>query len=221
MAASATGVWAVVIADIVGSSRIADLRQARDAQLAKLSQRHLQDGRALARYTVTAWDEFQNVLAEPWALPGVIWDLRLAFQPIELRIGVGLGAVDELPGPETPINEVSSGEAFSLAREAVSHFDKEKRKYTLRTLVRSGDSEVEGTLNLVYMLTDSLLSGLSDRQWETVQVYEETGRLDEAADRLGLKSGSTVSRNLHRGYYWQLLDARRGLEAFLRARFAP
>lgn len=221
MAASEAQVSGVVIADVVGSSQFEGLRRRRDKALAELSRRHLAKRHVLGRYTVTAWDEFQNVLSAPWELPRVVWDLRLAFHPMELRIGVGLGAVDELPGPETPINEVSSGEAFRLAREAVAVLEEGSRKYRLRTLVRSGDRQLERAVNLIYMLADSLLAELSERQWETLRVYEQTGRQDRTAERLGLKSESTVSRNLQRAHYWQLLDARDELRELLWSRFAP
>lgn len=220
MAASPSTIRGVVIADVVGSSQISDLRQVRDEALARLSKLHLEQERVLARYTVTAWDEFQNILALPSDLPRVVWDLRLAFAPAELRIGIGLGTIQELPGPDTPINEVSMGEAFLRAREAATVIGKEGGKFRRRTLVRSGELEFDRTLNLIYLLIDSLLSGLSDRQWETSRAYMETGSLSESADLLGLRSESTVSRNLHRGFFWQLVEANQELSEVIRTGLA-
>ena len=198
--------WAVLTADIVGSQRVEDLRSRRDALLERLSKRHLEAGRILVRYTVTAWDEFQTVLARPSELPDVIWDLRLAFRPrLDLKIGVGLGSIDEVPSSQTPINRDSSGTAFLRAREAIESVDASS-KYPRRTVICGEGGNLDRSLNLVYLLMDTVLSGLSDRQWETLAAYHLLGRLDAAAKRLGVVE-STVSRSLQRGHYWQLLDS--------------
>jgi hypothetical protein len=211
----------VLTADIVGSQHITDLPRRRDAVLKPLSRRHLEDGRVLSRYTVTAWDEFQNVLSRPQELADVVWDLRLAFRPhIELKIGVGIGSIDTLPGPDTPLNEESGGEAFLRARQASDHLVQSRGKYPLRTAIRSGDTDLDRTLNLIYLLMDSLLSNLSDRQWETIAAYVETGLQDKAAERLKVGT-STVSRNLQRGFFWQLEDARLEIRRLLEEESPP
>lgn len=220
MSASQLQVWAVIIADVVGSSEVPELRRIRDRTLAGLSRQHLVKHRVLAHYTVTAWNEFQNVLTHPWEVPQVVWDLRLAFFPIELRIGLGIGAIDDVPGPSTAINEASSGECFFRAREAISSMNREAGKYPLRTSMRSGDPNLDRTTNLIYMLADSLMSGLTERQKETIRAYDATGSQEMAAERLQVSSESTVSRNLQRGYYWQLQDCRLELSELLRTYFA-
>lgn len=201
--------------DVVGSTKVSDLQSIRDRELKRLSQRHLKEGRVLSRYTVTAWDEFQNVLSRPAELSEVVWDVRLAFRPrIDLKIGIGLGAIDNVPGPNTPLNEEASGEAFFFARTAVDHLHGAKEKYPLRTFVCSDDAGLDRTLNLIYMLMDSLSSNLSDRQWETIREYQEAGRMEVAAKRLAVDT-STVSRNLQRGFYWQMESARSQLRDLL------
>lgn len=208
-----TGPWAVVTADIVDSAKIEGLQKIRDRALDELSHRHLREKRVLGRYTVTAWDEFQNVLASPTEIPDVVWDLRLAFRPVnDLKIGIGLGGIDELPGPKTPINEVSSGDAFLRAREALSRMKTDK--YDLRTVVCSDEPSLDHDLNLIYMLVDSLLSNLSDRQWQTIIDYRETRNQEMAAQRRDVNV-STVSRTLQRGFFWQMVDARKDLRELI------
>lgn len=217
VSANTNGPWAVLTADVVASAKVTDLENVRDRVLSELSDRHLNADLVRSRYSVTAWDEFQNVLAQPSALADVVWDLRLAFRPrIDLKIGIGLGAIDKIPGPRTPLNKEASGEGFLLARDAVDHLQKAREKYPLRTYVRSTDQQLERTLNLVYMLTDSLLSNLSDRQWETIREYRKAGRMELAAQRLEVET-STVSRNLQRGFYWQMETARHEIRELLQA----
>lgn len=198
---------------MVDSSKIEGLTKIRDRALDELTHRHHLEKRVLGRYTVTAWDEFQNVLSSPAEIPDVVWDLRLAFRPaIDIKIGIGLGQVDELPGPKTPINKASSGDAFLRAREALNRMETDK--YSLRTVVCSEDPVLDHDLNLVYMLVDSLLSNLSDRQWQTTIDYRDTKNQEMAAQRRDVNV-STVSRTLQRGFYWQMLDARQGLREMI------
>lgn len=210
--------WVVITADIVHSSRVARLRELRDQAIADLSERHLGNGLVLGRYTITAWDEFQNVLSSLAALPDVLWDLHLASRPeLELRFGIGIGHVEDLPDRETPINKVCSGDAFVRSRAAIKSAAKRTRggKYDQRTVVCSGDKDLDARLNLIYMLTDSLISNLSTRQWQAIIAYEELGSQEKAARRLRVKTASVISRTLQRGFYWQLKDAREGVRQAL------
>ena len=61
-------------------------------------------------------------------------------------------------------------------------------------------------LGHLYGLHDTLLMQVTPSQWRTIDAYIETGKQDQAADKLGL-SASTVSRNLRRAHYWQMMEA--------------
>lgn len=205
----------MLLADVVSSRRIDDFRAGRDRLLRRLSKEHLDRELVLVPYTVTSYDEFQTIVEDAWQLPNLVWELRREFRPWELKIGLGLGQVDALPGPAEAVNEVSTGEAFLRARAAMDELARPKAKYRILTRVRSGEGATDAMLDLIYDLLDSLLDGVTDRQWETIRTQEQTGRLAATAERLGIDE-STVSRNLQRGAYWQIVDARRKLEEFLR-----
>jgi hypothetical protein len=194
--------FAVITADVIGSTGIDGFPEQRDERLTAASAAHLSTGLVLNRYTVTTWDEFQTIVANPSYVPRVVFDLRRRFRPMRLRIGVGVGRIQE--PIKDPINELSGGEAFVLAREAVESLNHRKgQKFEKITSLRSSHSGLQEVANLVFDLQDSLVRNISQKQWATISAQDETGSQDVAARRLGVDK-STVSRNLQRAFYWQL-----------------
>jgi DNA-binding MarR family transcriptional regulator len=69
----------------------------------------------------------------------------------------------------------------------------------------SRHEEFNKTINLIYGLHDTLVLKITTRQWETIGAFLGTPTLEQTAKRLKLDP-STVSRNLKRGYYWQVSE---------------
>ena len=88
------------------------------------------------------------------------------------------------------------------ARAAINQI-KETRKYPTLTAFRSYNSEFDEIANLVYGLHDTLLRQISAKQWDTIAVYLIKNRVDYTAKALSIDI-STASRNLKRGYFWQI-----------------
>lgn len=216
--------YAVLLADIVHSREIEGFREWRNETLEALSRRHREAGLVLADYAVTAWDEFQTLLARIPIIPEVLRKLRLSFYPQELRVAVGIGAVDSLPQGKEPLNLAATGEAFERARTALDRMKGGSHKYRFLTSFSTGDEELDLILNLVYRLHDSLIESNTDRQWETIQALEQVRRseradqLEQTATRLGV-SESTVSRNLQRGHHWQMLETEQSVRRWLAIHF--
>jgi len=72
--------------------------------------------------------------------------------------------------------------------------------------------------NTVYHLHDTLLQSISTKQWQTINVHMETNRQDLTARKLRLNE-STVSRNLRRGFWWQIQETRQAMERVIEAYF--
>jgi hypothetical protein len=210
----------VILADVVGSRAVEDFKTLRDVRLASASAAHRARGWVAGDHAVTAGDEFQNIVAEIAQVPRLVFDLRLRFRPLDLRIGIGIGAIDTRPVAGEPVNVGGTGEAFVLARAAMDGLrgtrarGVDARKYPVFTALRSSQPRVDGTVNIIYRLLDSLLQRTTARQWQTIDAYEQYEKLDRAADALGIDA-STASRNLSRGSYWQVLDAVAALEEIL------
>lgn len=196
-------IYGVLIADILESRSRADLRGLLGTQLAAVSRRHLRKNLIQLPYSVTAGDEFQSLTRNLPSIPAVILDLRRALRPLSLRIGVGFGRISDRIQP--PVNRLS-GEAFQRARNAIENIKHGSLfKFEVLTAFESRNAGFNGTINLIYGLHDTLVLKITDKQWETIEEFLEKPTLEQAAKRLKLDA-STVSRNLKRGYYWQLSE---------------
>ncbi len=73
--------------------------------------------------------------------------------------------------------------------------------------------------NLIYALHDTLLRRTTTKQWETIAVYLIKDRVDYTAKALEIDR-STASRNLRRGFFWQMEDTVLVMEEFIRESFS-
>ena len=204
--------YAVLTSDIVKSRQIEEFRRRRDQKLRQISKLHLEKEWILSEYAVTAWDEFEAILTHPKDLPSVILDLRRYFHPFALWIGVGIGNVTE--PYKKPVNVFAGGEAFERAREALNRLKSKRSKTSALTSFMTGNETLDMIANTVYDLHDTLLQSISTRQWQTINVYLETNRQDLTAKKLQLHE-STVSRNLRRGFWWQIQETRQTMEQLI------
>jgi len=201
--------YAVLTSDIVQSRQIEEFRRRRDQKLRSISKRHVEKKWILSEYAVTAWDEFEAILTLPRNLPSVILDLRRYFHPFALWIGVGIGNVTE--PYKKPVNVFAGGEGFERAREALNRLKSKPRKTGALTSFMTGNAMLDLIANTVYDLQDTLLESISTKQWQTINVHMETNRQDLTAKKLKLNE-STVSRNLRRGFWWQIQETRQTME---------
>ena len=189
----------VLIADVVESRSRAHLRSFLNEKLRIASIAQIGDKLVRIPYAVTAGDEFQTIAARVDSIPKLILDLRRRLHPLQLRIGIGIGAIQ---GPiRPPVNRIA-GQAFEFARAAINEI-KETRKYPTLTAFRSHHPDFDEIANLVYGLHDTLLRQITPKQWETIATYLIKNRVDYTAKALAIDI-STASRNLKRGYFWQI-----------------
>ena len=209
---------AVLIADVVGSRTRSDLRELLGQRLETASRAHLRGKHIRLPYAVTAGDEFQTIVSSYARLPELIFDLRELLRPLRLRVGIGIGKV---PGVvREPVNRLG-GEAFQFARVALERVKAgEGNKFRVLTGFKTQDAGFDSTANLIYALQDTLLLKVTEKQWETIAVFRKKRRLHDAAKAMGLDV-STVSRNLKRGYFWQVEETMKGMKLLLEERWGP
>jgi len=212
----ADGIYAVLIADIIASTARRGLRALLGKKLASASEKHLRQKLIRLPYTVTAGDEFQTITGELATLPALILDLRTALRPMSLRIGVGIGSVSDRIQP--PVNQLT-GEAFELARRAIESIKAGSLfKFDVLTAFASGNEDFNDTINLIYGLHDTLVLQITSKQWEAIEAFLSRKTLEPTARRLRVDI-STVSRNLKRGYYWQLAETANRAGSFIERTF--
>ena len=208
--------YAVVIADVTESRSRADFRGLLGRKLAAVSKRHLRSKLIQLPYSVTAGDEFQTVSRDLPSIPAVLLDLRRALRPWSLRIGVGFGRISDRIQP--PVNRLG-GEAFQRARSAIENVKQSSLfKFDVLTAFESPSTSFNTTINLIYGLHDTLVQKITEKQWETIEEFLDRPTLEQTAKRLKLDA-STVSRNLKRGYYWQLSETVRAAGSFIERSF--
>jgi SatD family (SatD) len=210
--AMTTNRHAVLIADVIGSRTRKDLRAVLAKRLAAATRTHLKAQIRLP-YAVTAGDEFQTILAARINIPELIFDLRSKLRPLRLRIGIGFGQVSGRV--QQPVN-LMGGEAFQRARRALEGVKQDNSKYDVLTAFQSGNEIFDSTANLIYALQDTLLIKVTNKQWDTIQAYRADRSLGIAARILKLNR-STVSRNLKRGYFWQIERTISAMDRLIRA----
>ncbi len=208
--------YAVITADVVDSRKVESFRPKRDRKLHHISQLHLEQNLILSPYAVTAWDEFQVILRKPEYLPRVLLDLRRLFYPFQLWIAVGVGAATGTR--KQPVNLYAGGPAFERARTAADRLKAASPKYRALTVFESGLEIFDTIANTVYHLQDSLIEGITEKQWAAINIQCDTGRQDLTASKLKVDI-STVSRNLKRGYYWQLVETVQAMERVIKTYF--
>jgi hypothetical protein len=213
----ADGIYAVLIADIIASTARKDVRAMLAKKLAAASEKHLRQKLIRLPYSVTAGDEFQAISGELPTLPALILDLRSALRPLSLRVGVGIGGVSGRIQP--PVNQIT-GEAFHLARRSIESIKEGGLfKFDVLTAFASGNEDFDDTINLIYGLHDTLVLQITSKQWEAIGAFLSRETLEPAARRLRVDI-STVSRNLKRGYYWQLAETVNRARSFIERTFS-
>src|SRR5262249_10095484 len=104
-----------------------------------------------------------------------------------------------------PVNRLG-GEAFQNARRAIESIKRGSLfKFDVLTAFETRHERFNQTINLVYGLHDTLVLKIKPRQWQTIETFLSRPSLEQTAKHLKLDV-STVSRNLKRGYYWQLSE---------------
>jgi hypothetical protein len=130
-------------------------------------------------FNVSRGDELQAVCDDLASLPVVIRNLRYICRPLKIRLGIGIGRIDNpIPGRNS---WDMTGSAFIFARKALDLIKKSKMP---QTVLVSEDSFFDQIFNMVYCLTDTIMNGWTPRQWEAVQAYEAGRTLVKAAGEL-------------------------------------
>jgi SatD family (SatD) len=210
-------IYAVLIADVMASSVRKNVRTQLGKRLAAASEKHLNQKLIRFPYTVTAGDEFQTITAELASVPALLLDLRASLWPFPLRIGVGIGEVADRIQP--PVNRLT-GEAFQFARWGIDNVKASGLfKFETLTAFASRNELFDQTINLLYGLHDTLVSQITAKQWAAIRQFLDQPALEQTAKRLKLDI-STVSRNLKRGYYWQLSETAKAAGAFIECTFS-
>ncbi|MFW6264997.1 MAG: SatD family protein [Bacillota bacterium] len=205
-------VYCAITADIVDSRNYEN----RSELIAKLKkaveiinieyQEHL-----AAKFIIYSGDELQGLLKEPAYSYRLIRSLERAMKPVELHFGVGIGGIStEVPGD---LNKAYTGEldgeAYYHAREMLNQVKKSQQN-----VIYYFDMPACDLINSLLAFIYSTEKTRTNRQWETVSLYEELETQKLVAEELGINQ-TTVSRNLQRSFYYQIKRAEESIFQYL------
>jgi hypothetical protein len=174
---------AVVFADVVDDAGDAGrLRVVLRAALERINQLFQP---ALAEpFSLTAGERVDGALADPAQMPLCVSVLRESIAPLQLRVGVGVGSVDQLRD--------SSGrrDAYSLAKGALQLAARDGGLTRYLGTGEAGDVLLAALCRLV----DPLIRARTGKQWEAIAAYRELGHQRDVAQRLGVTRQSVGDR---------------------------
>lgn len=173
-----------------------------------LNQRY--EGTMTAKFMTTINNEFQGIVCKGEALLPILFELKNQMHPWKLRLGVGVGEIEEESLSEMSITVKGAG--YEKAREALEYLRTlENRKQTGHADVRVESTENMGErlslINTILVLLTTLEDSWSDRQREIIyhmMRYKE--KQTGVAKRLGITQ-STVQKSLTAGKYYVYEEA--------------
>ena len=131
----------------------------------------------------TAPDRFDGALADPAQAPLCLRLLREGFAPRRVRVGVGIGVVEQGEA-------AGERDAHVLARRALQLAIREGGLTRYLGAGEAGDVLLDALCRLV----DPILRARSDKQWQAVAAYHDLGHQQAVAARLGVTRQSVGER---------------------------
>lgn len=185
----------VAVGDVVGSRAVVDQRRLLDGLAAAVEQMPARSA------TATTGDEFQAIFDDLPAAVRAVAALRLqlldeppAEQPVELRVGFGVG---EVIGPD--IEDAGapgqSGSAWWHARAALDHVARRRRAWPLVRWWVDGDPDVAAT-RAVLVALDTLAARFDPTDVSLARGLLSGEVASGLAGRVGI-SRQAVSERLH------------------------
>jgi len=187
--------YLVLTADIIDSKKNEITQQTLNDMMSKLNEYQYETNSIIIPFSSSRGDEFQTLTYVSPELPAIIRNIRYIFHPIKIRIGIGIGTIENehaLNDIESPYDSWNmSGEAFFNARHALEQL---KNSKSSRVLFHSSKPQLDQTFNLIYKLIDVIVSDWSDKQWEAIQLYDKVKSYESGGKKLGISKSSFYQR---------------------------
>jgi len=180
-----------VIADLIRSRRYspaerASIQQRINTVLEQLNEQYRES--VLARFLITAGDEFQGLLSNASVLADMIWDIEADLRQADFRVGVGCGFLS------TPLQDRTvdmDGPVWYAARDAVGLAKSSRRQGGVFLGFGQGEDAV---LNGFARLLRELRGQWTARQFEVIQLLRQGKSQVEVAEVMGV-SKQAVSKH--------------------------
>ncbi len=135
-------------------------------------------------FALSRGDEIQGILPEAGDVLATVRRLRYSLKPLEIRVGIGFGPIEEISG-EARTSWDLTGEAFFGSREAL---DKLKDEEIPKTVFHSGEMFKDLSVNSILALLDIMMNDWTDLQFKYVIFYEKLGTYEKVGKTLNVSA---------------------------------
>lgn len=154
---------------------------------------------------MTLGDEFQGLLCKGENIVYIIEEIQNKIYPVEIRFGIGIGAITTDINAEMPLE--ADGPGYYNARSAIDFLKLHERKNKsyisdIRIEIDEGINSQAELLNTIFSLLTIIKKRWTDRQREIIwdfMWYQDNQ--EKCAERLGITQ-SSVQRSLTGGDYY-------------------
>lgn len=189
----------VITADITNSRKYHLLQELLSEKLSKMKQHPA----IICPFSISRGDEIQGVLEGWLKAPETVRNIRYCLRPMEIKIGIGIGHIEEKSIKLTSWE--MNGPPFHQARSALEDAKKLRGYFTI---IKTGVPKFDIFINCILLLIDSIQNKWTEKQWEAVQIYEESGTYELAAKVLKI-SMQNVEKRCKAANWKQLKQAHR------------
>ncbi|MBP2622463.1 SatD family protein [Streptococcus oricebi] len=215
-------IYIALIGDIIDSKKIADRGQAQEKLLSlmdELNQKY--QNWLVSPFTVTTGDEFQALLKPNEALFEMIDYLSLAFEPYQIRFGIGLGQMSTQINPKQSIG--SDGPAYWRAREAINQIHAKNDYGSNHLAVCLPDQATSQLVNSILAAASFIKGKWTQAQTEILAslldqgIYREKFSNKEVASLLGVSPSALNKRVKASGLKIYLRSKKQAIKLILQA----
>lgn len=197
--------YIVFTIDCISSKKVQNVTEFLEERAERLNQNSLRNQFFVTDFKVLVGDEIQGVIQFKCDFVKHIRFIREAFLPVQLRIGIGIGEIDNLKNLELRDPWKLNGTAFHHARESLKfllgHTSFANRGLSYLT---SDDTKFDRLINNQIMLYDTLLDRWSDKTYEAITLKEQYGSFRKL-DGLNNISSSAYTKRANAGN-WSILE---------------
>lgn len=191
--------FCVITADIIKSRKYLNSKEEINNKIYNLNKKFKKN--LFTYFNISRGDEIQAVLNSIEFLPKAIRNLRYYCRPFELRIGIGIGDIENIEHNQSCSSWDMNGEAFYLARDAMDTLNELQSKHSTpykksdpSTYLYSINKTLELSFNSIYILVDSIIKNWNDEQWETIMLYELLGTYELVSKQLAISKSAVQQR---------------------------
>lgn len=197
--------YIAIIGDIRHSRSLkerSDFQQHFSRVLAEINRLYAAD--LAAPFTITMGDAFQGLLQRKQHLLTILWQIESQLTPVEVRMGVGFGAVNTQIHPENSL--LNDGSSYHRARNMIDQIETSEKQYMKNKsniLLSTGENlpEYEQLINTIFSLQTSIKRKWTQRQKEIIQEYCHQQNQYQTARALGI-SQSSVNKALNNADFY-------------------